>query len=565
MNPRPSGRTGALVAAAAVALAAAACSSPSTVNGVNVSSAAARDGMNAIDSTAIRARTAFLGSDFMEGRAPGTRGGRLAAAYIASEFEAMGLRPGADTSYFQEVPFIGLTPHPDLTFTSADGRSRYTPGYLDDFVAWTGTQRPDVDVSAPIVFVGYGITAPEYDRDDYAGADVSGKVLLGLVNDPGGTGGSKAFRGDTLTYYGRWTYKFEEAARRGAAGLILIHTTQSAGYGWSVVRNSWSGEQYEIPNDPDEHHLALEAWVTEASARRLLGLAGLDLDSLVAEARTPAFHARELPLGARGSVRSDVERIESANVVARLPGRDTALDDQVVVYTAHYDHLGIGTPENGDAIYNGAKDNASGVAAVLELARSYASMPTRPRRTVLFAAVTGEESGLLGSDYLARHPPAGRFVADVNMDAINMYGRTKDMVELGGEYSSLGRTFSQITRTLGLEARGDQSPGEGHFFRSDQFSFVRQGVPALYVEQGLDYVGMPEGTGQKREEAYRKERYHQPDDEMLPGYTMGGAAQQARVAFLVGWVAANAEQPPSWAPGSPFGPSSAADSADGGS
>jgi Zn-dependent M28 family amino/carboxypeptidase len=519
-----------------------------------VSSPAARQGVRSIDSVSMRAHTAFLASDFTEGRAPGTRGGRLAAAYIASEFAAAGLRPGNDTSYFQPVTFVGVTPHPELEFRSADGRSRYSPGYLDEFVAWTPRQQGQVEFSGDMVFVGYGIDAPEYDWNDYAGTDVKGKILLGLVNDPGGTGGSKKFRGDTLTYYGRWTYKYEEAARQGAAGLILIHTPASAGYGWSVVRNSWSGEQFEIPNEPGEYHEALEAWVTEAAARRILGLAGVSLDSLESAARRPGFRARPLPLRASGSVRSDVERTTSSNVVALVPGRDSTLRDQVVVYTSHYDHLGIGAPENGDAIYNGAKDNASGTSAIIELAKAYRDLPERPRRTVLLAAVTGEESGLLGSSYLARHPPFGHFVADINMDAINMYGRTSDMVELGGEYSTLGDVFRELTRYLGLEARGDQSPGQGHFFRSDQFSFVQRGVPALYIEQGVDYVGEPAGTGEKREEAYRKERYHQPDDEMLPGYTMGGAAQQTQLAFLVGWVVANAAQRPAWNSGSPFAP-----------
>ncbi len=533
-----------------------ACRRPSTVDGVDVSSAVARQGIQSIDSAAIRARTAFLSSDFTEGRAPGTRGGRLAAAYIASEFAAAGLRPGNDTSYFQPVTFVGVTPHPELDFQSADGRSRYSPGYLDDYVAWTPRQAGQVEFSGDVVFVGYGIDAPEYDWNDYAGADVKGKILLGLVNDPGGTGGSKKFRGDTLTYYGRWTYKYEEAARLGAAGMILIHTPESAGYGWSVVRNSWSGEQFEIPNEPGDYHEALEAWVTEAAARRLLGLAGVSLDSLVAAARRPGFTAKPLPLHAAGSIRSDVERTTSANVVALVPGRDSTLRDQVVVYTSHYDHLGIGAPENGDAIYNGAKDNASGTSAIIELARAYQRLPERPRRSVLLAAVTGEESGLLGSAYLARHPPFGHFVADINMDAINMYGRTGDMVELGGEYSSLGDVFRELTRYLGLDARGDQSPGQGHFFRSDQFSFVKRGVPSLYIEQGVDYVGEPAGTGQKREETYRKERYHQPDDEMLPEYTMGGAAQQTQLGFLAGWVVANAPRPPAWKPGSPFAPAS---------
>lgn len=556
----------------------AACGGEATVDGVMISGPTPTRGFETIDSTAIRARTAYLASDLMEGRAPAARGGRLAAEYIASEFQSFGLhpisgatgagagddggRPGGEgaprgapglDAYYQMVPILGVTPQPTLSFRSADGRSRFQPSYLSDFVAWTPTQQEEVEVDGEVVFVGYGIRAPEHDWNDYRGVDVQGKILLGMVNDPGGTGESDGFRGDTLTYYGRWTYKFEEAERQGAAGMILVHTPETAGYGWSVVRNSWSGEQFEIPLAEDRSPPPLEAWVTAGAARRLLGLVGVGLDSLMAEAGQPGFRARALPLRASSRIRSEIQRTESPNVVAMIPGRDSTLREEVVVYTSHYDHLGVGTPSDGDSIYNGAKDNASGTAAIMEIARAYASLPERPRRTVMFAAVTAEESGLLGSEYLAGHPPMGRFVADVNMDAINMYGRTGDIVQLGGDHSSMGETFRQVASYLDLTVRGDQSPGQGHFFRSDQFSFVNRGVPSLYVEQGVDYVGEPEGTGEDREAAYRSSRYHQPADEMLPEYTMGGAAQQSGVAFLLGWVLANAQEPPTWNPDSPFG------------
>lgn len=567
MSHRSSTGPRALPAAAALLLAAVVlqgCDRGTTVDGVLVSGRLAEAGTAAMDSTSIRARTAFLATDHMRGRAPGTEGGMLAARYVASEFRSMALAApdgGGDVleSYFQTVPILGVTPEPTLSFVSADGRSRYSPEYLTDYVTWSYAQSPRVTFGSEVVFVGYGIVAPEYDWNDYAGADVEGKIVVALVNDPGGTGGHDGFRGDTLTYYGRWTYKYEEAERRGAAGMLLIHTDESAGYGWSVVRNSWSGEQFEIPLPEDRTPLRMAGWLTRDAASRALDVAGTELEELVAAARDPGFTARPLPLRATGDVRSEIRRMDSPNVVAMVPGRDTALADEVVVFTTHYDHLGVGRPEAGDSIYNGAKDNASGTAALLEIADAYASLPERPRRTVMFAAVTAEESGLLGSRYLARDPPVGRFVAAINLDAVNMYGRTTDLVQLGGDHSSLGEVFAGVADHMGLTPRGDQNPEQGYFFRSDQFSFVQEGVPALYVEEGTRYVGEPDATGVEREEAYRSERYHQPDDEMLPEYTMGGAAQQSAAAFLVSWVAANADRAPRWHPDSPFAPPGARD------
>lgn len=552
-RPRVRDRRRPLWVAAALAAVLAGCGEGGTVDGVPVESEAVRGALASIDSTSIRARTAYLASDLMEGRAPGTRGGQLAAEYVASEFAALGLEPAGDRGFFQEVPIVGATPRPDLSFTSEDGRVRFDPAYIEDFVAWTSLQESRVEASGELVFVGFGVDAPRARWNDYADVDVDGKILLGLVNDPGSRGAS-GFRGDTLTRFGRWTYKFEEAARRGAAGMLLVHTPSSAGYGWSVVSNSWSGEQYDLPAGNDERRLAVEGWMSEGAARRLLDLAGVSLDSLIGEASTADFQGRPLPLRVEAGVESSLRRFSSPNVVAALPGSDPSVREETVVFTTHYDHLGMAAEgESGsDVVFNGAKDNASGVATLLEVARAFAGLPESPRRTLLFAAVTAEESGLLGSEYLARHPPTDRFVANINMDAVNMYGRTEDLVELGGEHSTLGTTFRRIGEYLEFRVERDRHPEQGYFFRSDQLSFVDRGVPALYIEEGQDYVGEPEGTGERRSSAYREERYHQPDDEMLPEYTMGGAAQQGSAAFLLGWVVANAEVLPAWAPESPF-------------
>lgn len=529
------------------------CGEERAVDGVPVDSEAVQGALASIDSMSIRARTAYLASDLMEGRAPGTRGGHLAAEYVASEFAELGLEPAGDRGFLQEVPIVGVTSRPDLTFTSEDGRVRFDPAYLEDFVAWSSRQESRVEASGELLFVGFGVDAARADWNDYADVDVDGKILLGLVNDPGSRG-APGFRGDTLTRFGRWTYKFDEAARRGAAGMLLVHTPESAGYGWSVVSNSWSGEQYGLPAGEDDRRLAVEGWMSEDAARRLLDLAGVSLDDLVGEASTAGFRARPLPLRVEAAVESSLRTFSSPNVIATLPGSDPSVREETVVFTTHYDHLGMAAEEasGSDVVFNGAKDNASGVATLLEVARAFAGMPERPRRTILFAAVTAEESGLLGSEYLARHPPTGRFVANVNMDAVNMYGRTEDLVALGGEHSTLGTTFRQIGEHLEFRVARDRHPEQGYFFRSDQLSFVDRGVPALYIEEGRDYVGESEGTGERRSRTYREDRYHQPDDEMLPEYTMGGAAQQGAAAFLLGWVVANAEELPAWAPESPF-------------
>lgn len=506
--------------------------------------------LEAIAPHALDAHLRFLAHDLLEGRAPGTRGIELAAHYIAAQFERAGLRPAVgDTSYFQRVPVVGMTSRARLAFEA--GGERLELRYGDEFVAWAGTQRPEASARGDIVFVGYGVNAPEYGWNDYKDADLSGKILLSLVNDPGKTEPGR-FRGDTLTYYGRWTYKLEEAARRGAAGAILVHTRELAGYPWGVVSSSWGRERFGLEVKPGERRLAVMAWVPWDVAARALAAAGKNLDALYAAAQSADFRPVETGVRLSATVRSRIRRIESANVAGILPGRSRPRE--VVVYTAHYDHLGIGRAADGDSIYNGARDNASGTALLITLADAFARLPQRPARSVLFLAVTAEEYGLLGSRYYAENPliRLTRTAANVNMDGANLWGPTEDVIAIGVDRSTLGPVVERAARAERLTLRGDRFPEQGYFFRSDQFSFVRWGVPAAYIEHGYDYVGRPEGWGVQRQDEYNERDYHQPSDEVRPDFDYAGAVQQGRVAFRVGWEVAEAKDLPQWLPGAEF-------------
>lgn len=500
---------------------------------------------------AMDAQLRFLADDLLEGRAPGTRGGMLAATYIASEFEALGLLPaGRDDSFFQPVALVGMDPDP--TFVWGSGARSRALAYGKEFVAWG--ERPDslLDVSGEVVFVGYGIHAPEWRWDDYKGQDVRGKVLLMLVNDPG-LQDSSVFNGDALTYYGRWTYKLEEGARRGAAAVVLIHTLPSATYPWSVVYGSWSGEQFMLdqPRDPS---LEVAGWVTDSVAAAALADAGWNLDSLMRAAGRRDFRPTPTGLDAEIRVRSAMRHIRSVNVVARLPGADSTLARQAVLFTAHWDHKGIGPAVNGDSIYNGAEDNASGIAAMLAAARALSEVRPRPRRTLLFVATTAEESGLLGSEAYVRDPlvPLAQTAAVINLDVTNVRGRTRDIAALGIARSTLGDAFRRAAAAEGLVARGDPDPRKGSFFRSDHFPFARAGVPGLSVEPGIDFVGKPAGWGRRENDRYNAERYHQPSDEYTPAFTYQGMIQQVRVAMRVGLTVANAARLPRWLPSAEF-------------
>lgn len=506
----------------------------------------------AIDADAIRAHVRFLASDLLEGRAPGTRGGELAAEYIAAQFETLGLEP-VNGSYLQRVPIVAITADADGTRLAFRGaRGSFEPAYLEDYVAWTLQQRESAAAAGEVVFVGFGVNAPGERWDDYAGVDVRGKVAMILVNDPPATAAEPELFGDrAMTYYGRWTYKLEEAERQGAAAVILVHTEESASYDWSVVTGSWGGEQYQLPLQAGRTGaLAFASWLTQDAARRLLALGGHDLDALTEAARRRGFRAVPTGVRADAAIRSTMRRSETANVVGLLRGET----DEAVVYGGHYDHLGIGTPVDGDSIFNGALDNASGIGVILEIADGFRAVGRTPRRSVLFVAIAAEESGLLGAQYFVENPvvPVDRMAANLNIDMTHFFGPTEDIEQLGGDRSTLGADLDAVLGELGMRATGDPRPEAGIFFRSDHFPFAKAGVPALYFKSGTDVVGRPEGWGAERLRDFLANRYHKPADEILPEYDFRTGEQLAEIAFRLGWRIANAERAPEWFPGSEF-------------
>ena len=499
--------------------------------------------LDAISARALDAHLRFLASDNLEGRAPGTRGSRLAAEYIAMQFELAGLEPAlGDSSFYQRVELVSTTPRAALSLR-ARGGALFDPEYGSDFVAWSAEPVDSTRVQGELVFVGYGISAPEYDWDDYGDVNLTGKVLLMLVNDPG-LDDPERFRGDTLTYYGRWTYKFEEAARRGAAAALLIHTYRSAGYGWNVVRASRSGERARLAGPPGAGGTSLEGWLSRQAAERVLSMAGLEFETLVETARSPEFRPIATGVTVSARVRNEVRRFTDANVAGLLRGSDPELADEIVVITSHYDHLGFGPPVADDSIYNGAYDNASGTAVLLTLAEAFSKLAQRPARSVLFLAVTAEEAGLLGSRYYVENPlyPLEATVVNINIDGVNLWGRTEDVVVVGAEGSSLEAVVAAAARAERLRLRGDRAPQQGYLFRSDQFNFMRAGVPVAYIGHGLDFIGRMPGWGEQTLEEYNRTRYHQPSDEYDPEFDYAGAVQQARVAFRVALAVANAAE-----------------------
>ena len=503
-----------------------------------------------VSTAAMDAHLRYLSDDLLEGRAPGTRGGRLAAQYIAAQFQALGLAPaGPDGSYFQPVALVGLTPHPSLVWGTSGAPQPLKP--LDDFVAWAERPEPEITADGDVVFLGYGIQAPEWHWDDYKDVSVRGKVLLLLVNDPG-LQDSTVFNGRALTYYGRWTYKLEEAARHGVLGVLLIHTTASATYPWEVVRGSWSVEQFKLDRAAPQS-IAFAGWVTADAARAALARAGFNLDSLTRAAARRDF--RPVPTGLHVAVDiiSALRRVPSENVVAKLPGSDPRLASQVVLFTAHWDHKGIGPAVNGDSIYNGAEDNASGVAAMLAAAQALSHATPPPRRTLLFVATTAEESGLLGSQAYVEGPltPLERTAAVLNLDVTNVRGATRDIDALGIDRSTLGPVFAAAARAESL-AVVHEPDVRGSFYRSDHFPFARAGVPALSIEAGRDFIGRPAGWGKEQDELYNRERYHRPSDEYRPTFTYEGMAQEVRVTMWVALAVANAPELPRWLPTSEF-------------
>ncbi|HEY6621287.1 MAG TPA: M28 family peptidase [Steroidobacteraceae bacterium] len=508
--------------------------------------------MQEIDRRRIRAHVQFLANDLLEGRGTGTRGGDIAANYIAAQFALYGLKPAGDNgTYLQKVDFVGVKTLPGTiaSLQPAHG-SAIDLKLADDYVVGSQTQTDSVDIDAPIVFVGYGIEAPEYKWDDFKGVDVKGKVVLVIVNEPPSKD-PKFFNGEALTYYGRWTYKFEEAARKGAVGALIIHRTDLASYGWEVVRNSWSGEQVALGNDRDPK-LKAAAWIQLDVARKLVSAANLNLDEMMAAAGTRQFQAKELPVRFKAHIESKVRKFVSYNVLGLLPGKQDGT--QAVAYSAHYDHLGIDPSMTGDNIYNGAVDNGTGCGILLELAHAFTTSAAKPPSSVLFAAVTAEEKGLLGSNYLGKHLPipAAKIALDLNYDAILPMGMPQSVNVTGAQRTSFYPTVEKTAAAFGFEIQADAEPGAGHYYRSDHFSMARAGVPAFSINTGVKFVGHTPEWGKAQHEEYTAKRYHRPSDEFSPSMDFTSDAEMAKFGFALGWQAMLEKGTVNWLPGDEF-------------
>ena len=514
---------------------------------------AAYNAMATINPEHIRWHVRYLSHDLLEGRGTGQRGGDIAAEYMATQFAEYGLRPAGDHgTYMQKVPLVGITTLPETQFALVP-RQGETMNLkpLDDYVAYDQTQQAQSDVDAEIVYVGYGIEAPEYNWDDYKGVDVRGKVLLMLVNEPPSED-PKFFKGKALTYYGRWTYKYEEAVRKGAVGVLLVHQTEMASYPWEVVRNSNSGEKSFLKLEGSG--LKVASWIHLDVARRLASASGTDLDKMMKDAQAREFRPVSLRTKLKAHMVSKVRNFESNNVLAILPGSDRHVADEAVMYTAHYDHFGIRPDMPGDNIFNGANDNATGCGILLEIARAFGTAAQRPRRSILFAAVTAEEQGLLGSEYLAKHPPipASKISLDLNYDDVKPLGAPEEVEVSGAERTTFYPAVEAMAREFRLAIRPDARPEAGHFYRSDHFSMARVGVPAFSINEGMKYKGHTEAWGIEQEREFVEKHYHQPSDEYHPEMDFTGDSAMARFGFALGWDAASLPKLIEWQHGDEF-------------
>jgi Zn-dependent M28 family amino/carboxypeptidase len=507
-----------------------------------------------ISASRIAAHTKFLSIDEMGGREPGTPSEILTTEYIAAQFAMAGIPPaGDDGTYFQRVPLVGVKSLPETTLHWQQGARRISMTYLDDFVAVNHQQLPSAEIDAETVFVGHGIVAPEFGWDDYKGTDVTGKVVVLFTNEPPSEDPA-FFGGKALTYYGRWTFKYEEAARRGAAGCIIIHTDPTAGYGWQVVRNSWGGQNPYVKLEAGQPALALAGWVTSAVGQQILAGLGDSLEQILAQAETKEFRPVPLSFRLHGRIQSEVRPMDTRNVVAMLEGSDPVKKSEAVLYTAHWDHLGVGVPVDGDAIYNGAVDNATGTAVLIELARAWGQADPKPARSIIFAAVGAEEGGLRGSEYYAHHPvvPVGKTAVNLNYDGLFPFGLTSDIALPGHERTTLRSVVEETAREFNLTLRPDAHPEQGYYYRSDHFSMAKVGVPAFSVGVGADYIGKPEGWGLQAYEQYRTAHYHQPSDEFDPSWDFSGLEMLARFGYVLGGKVANLPELPTWNPGDEF-------------
>jgi len=508
----------------------------------------------AINPRIFQSHLKFLADDLLEGRAPATRADAVAEKYLMSQLQLLGLQPGGENgTYLQRFPIVGITADSSMELVARCGTKEERFKFRDEFIGFSGIQEEHVDIAnAEVVFVGYGIDAPEQKWDDYKGVDVSGKVLL-MMNDEPPSNDPKFFGGKARTYYGRWTYKYEIAAHKKAAGAIIIHTDRSAGYPFQVVQTSWSGENFSI-EDPKEEPMKLESWLSWSASKTLVALSGNNLDELMRRANSRKF--TPVPLGTVVSVHlhNTIRKITTANVAGLLPGSDSSLSKEAVIYTAHFDHLGIVQPVNGDSIDNGALDNASGVSMVLTLANGFTHLAIRPKRSILFLLVGGEEAGTLGSEYYAAHPtfPAAKIAADINIDGVNMFGETRDISMIGKGRSTIDESVKKAATLAGFVVKPDQFPEQGAFYRSDQFSFAQIGVPVAYFDGGIDFIGKPAGWGKQMAEEYNDYNYHQPSDEIRSDWTYEGTMQEAKFYFHLAYLLANQRSMPQWNRGDEF-------------
>jgi len=516
-----------------------------------------------IDIAAIMRYTKELSADQFEGRAPGSKGEELTVNYLVDTFRKSGLKPGnTDGTYTQKVPLVGITGAEARPLTIAKDGTSETLKWKDEVVAWSKHVADGASIEdSELVFAGYGVDAPEYNWNDFKDVDVKGKTIVVLVNDPqvpdpadGSKLDPKTFNGAAMTYYGRWTYKYEEGAKRGAAAVLIVHETGPAGYGFNVVQGNL-GERFDLVT-PDKNmgRAAIEGWLSLDAAKKMFAMAGQDFDNLKQQAITREF--KPIPLGVTASmaITNMMRTLDSRNVLAKLEGSDPQLKNEYVVYAAHWDHLGVGDPVNGDKIYNGALDNASGVAALLEIARAFTQVEPPPKRSILFLMVTAEEQGLLGSQYYSVTPvyPLAKTLANINMDTINPWGRTKDITVIGLGASDLDDYLRDAAGEQGRLLRPDPEPEKGFYYRSDHFNFAKQGVPALYAESGIEFVGKPAEYGKQKRDEYTNKDYHAPSDEVKPDWDLSGAREDAQLLLAVGYRVAQADKYPEWKPGNEF-------------
>jgi Zn-dependent M28 family amino/carboxypeptidase len=539
-----------------------ACATERNDSSGGVSPAEIKPALDSMTDDDLLTHIKVLASDEYEGRGPGTKGEELTVNYLTEQFKQLGLKPGnPDGTYIQKVPLVGFTAQPTASFTA--GGKTMSLKFPEDYVAVSRRFVPEVKVeNSEMVFVGYGVVAPEYGWDDYKGVDVKGKTIVMLINDPAipdpqdpSKLDEKMFKGKAMTYYGRWTYKYEIATEKGAAAAVIIHESGPAGYPYEVVSGSWGRENFEIQTpDKNMSRVAVESWIHLDRAKELFKACGQDFEALKKAALSKNF--KPVPLGAKASftIKNTLREVDSRNVIAKLEGSDPQLKDEYVIYTAHWDHLGKDEKLQGDQIFNGAVDNASGTAALLELAKAYTKLKRPPKRSILFLAVTAEEKGLLGAKYYATNPlyPLEKTLANINMDGMNQWGRTRDVVIVGYGNSTLDDLLSEAAAAQGRKIAPDPEPEKGYFYRSDHFEFAKQGVPALYTDSGTEYIGKPEGYGQQKRDEYTERDYHKVSDQVKPDWDLAGAIEDMQLLLQVGYKVAQAERWPEWKPGTEF-------------